>query len=86
MLRLLQISDLHFGPPFVPEVGDAVKRLHDFDFPMTHEAMSTLTRAVPTDDSQTWDELGIEPRPVEETLRDTLAWMVQHGHIKRERA
>jgi len=26
MLTLLQISDLHFGPPFVPEVGEAVLR------------------------------------------------------------
>lgn len=26
MLRLLQISDLHFGPPFIPEVGEAVLR------------------------------------------------------------
>jgi len=26
MLRLLHISDLHFGPPFVPQVGEAVLR------------------------------------------------------------
>lgn len=26
MLTLLQISDLHFGPPFVPEVGEAMLR------------------------------------------------------------
>jgi 3',5'-cyclic AMP phosphodiesterase CpdA len=29
MLTLLQISDLHFGPPFVPEVGEAVLRAAD---------------------------------------------------------
>lgn len=27
LLRILHISDLHFGPPFVDEVGDAVLRL-----------------------------------------------------------
>ncbi len=29
MSRLLQISDLHFGPPYDPEVGEAVVRLAD---------------------------------------------------------
>ncbi|MEZ6132939.1 MAG: metallophosphoesterase [Planctomycetaceae bacterium] len=27
LLRLLHLSDLHFGPPFVPEVGEAVIRI-----------------------------------------------------------
>ena len=27
MLTLLQISDLHFGPPYLPEVGEAVLRI-----------------------------------------------------------
>jgi 3',5'-cyclic AMP phosphodiesterase CpdA len=27
VLKLLQISDLHFGPPYLPEVGEAVLRL-----------------------------------------------------------
>jgi len=27
LLRILHLSDLHFGPPFVPEVGEAVLRL-----------------------------------------------------------
>jgi len=27
MLKLLQISDLHFGPPFLPKVGEAVLQL-----------------------------------------------------------
>jgi 3',5'-cyclic AMP phosphodiesterase CpdA len=27
MLTLLQISDLHFGPPYLPNVGDAVQRI-----------------------------------------------------------
>jgi 3',5'-cyclic AMP phosphodiesterase CpdA len=27
MLTILHISDLHFGPPYYPEVGDAVQRL-----------------------------------------------------------
>lgn len=96
--RLRQVLEAALGtrlrPLYVPgpllrtigRLGDAVKRVHDFDFPMTHEAMSALTRAVPTDDSHTWDELGIEPRPVDQTLRDMLSWMVRHGHIEPERA
>ncbi|MDH3592212.1 MAG: metallophosphoesterase [Planctomycetota bacterium] len=27
MLKILQISDLHFGPPYLPDVGEAVLRL-----------------------------------------------------------
>ena len=26
MLKLLHISDLHFGPPYLPHVGEAVQR------------------------------------------------------------
>ena len=26
MLNLLHISDLHFGPPYIPEVGEALLR------------------------------------------------------------
>ena len=27
MLTLLHVSDLHFGPPYLPKVGDALKRI-----------------------------------------------------------
>ncbi len=46
---------------------------------VTREAMGTLTRAVPTDDSKLESELGVALRPVEETLRDMLRWMIEQG-------
>ena len=27
LIRILHLSDLHFGPPFIPEVGEAVLRI-----------------------------------------------------------
>ncbi|MGD8813453.1 MAG: NAD-dependent epimerase/dehydratase family protein [Anaerolineales bacterium] len=31
-------------------------------------------------------ELGYQPRPIKETLRDTLHWFQEHGYLKREAA
>jgi nucleoside-diphosphate-sugar epimerase len=67
---------------------DALQRLlpASWHFPADHEgAMVSLadTRMV---DSATRTELGIQPRPFEETIRDTLVWMVESGHISRRAA
>jgi nucleoside-diphosphate-sugar epimerase len=48
---------------------------------VTSEAMDTLRHAVPSDDSRLEAELGVALRPVEETLRDTLAWMLGQGML-----
>jgi nucleoside-diphosphate-sugar epimerase len=53
---------------------------------VTREAMSTLARAVPSDDSRLERELGVTLRPVEETLRDTLAWMLGQGILTPRQA
>jgi nucleoside-diphosphate-sugar epimerase len=46
---------------------------------VTREAMAMLTRAVPSDDPKLESELGVALRPVEETLRDMLGWMLDVG-------
>jgi hypothetical protein len=58
-------------------IGDAIKRVWDFDFPMTKEGMVFATRFKGADGSMTAQELGVRYRPAEETLADTLRWM--HG-------
>ncbi len=62
-------------------VGDVVKRVVDFNFPLTADAMRYATQWPGTDASRTTDELGVVFRPQEETYRDTLRWMVRVGHL-----
>lgn len=61
--------------------GDVVKRVYDFDFPMTYEAMCFATMWPGADASATERDLGFQFRPAADTLRDTLAWMGREGHL-----
>ncbi len=62
-------------------VGDVVKRIYDFDFPLTYEAMCFATLWPGADASATRRELGIHFRDKEETLRDTIRWLCAAGHL-----
>jgi nucleoside-diphosphate-sugar epimerase len=62
-------------------VGDLVKRVWDFNFPLTRDSMEFATQWPGADASRTTRELGLAFRPVEETYRDTLVWMHRAGHL-----
>jgi dihydroflavonol-4-reductase len=62
-------------------VGDVVKRVVPFDFPLTYEAMAMATRASPCDSDATHERLGIGWRPVGTTFRDSIGWLADHGHL-----
>nr|WP_275262975.1 NAD-dependent epimerase/dehydratase family protein [Mycolicibacterium chubuense] len=62
-------------------VGDIAKRLHDFDFPLTRDAMEVGTRWPGADTERTTRELGVRFRDPADTLRDTLRWMYSAGHL-----
>jgi hypothetical protein len=62
-------------------VGDVVKRVYDFDFPMTRDAMEFTTRWPGADAQRTTRELEMDFRDVADTLRDTLVWMYRAGHL-----
>jgi nucleoside-diphosphate-sugar epimerase len=62
-------------------VGDWVKRVRPFDFPLTSEAMAFATRWQPVEDRGTVEALGIRYREARETLADTLRWMSGEGHL-----
>ena len=66
-------------------VCDQVKKLVEFDFPMTLEAMSFATNWVEADGSPTLQALGIELRDPSQTLRDLLCWLVEAGHLPAPR-
>jgi len=67
------------------KVGDVIKRMVDFNFPLTAESMEFATRWPGADASRTREELGLDFRPAEETLADTLRWMVRAGHLPAEK-
>ena len=52
------------------------------DFELTHETMVEASRAVPCVSDATHAELGIELRPIDETLIDTYRWLVEVGALK----
>ena len=62
-------------------VGDVVKRVYDFNFPLTRDSMEFATQWPGADTARTTRELGVAFRPIEETYRDTLAWMYRAGHL-----
>jgi nucleoside-diphosphate-sugar epimerase len=62
-------------------VGDAVKRVHDFNFPLTRDAMEFTTRWPGADAERTTRELGVGFRDVADTFRDTLVWLYRAGHL-----
>ena len=62
-------------------VGDVVKLVHDFNFPLTRDAMEFTTLWPGADAARTTRELGVSFRDVAETFRDTVSWMYGAGHL-----
>ena len=62
-------------------VGDVVKRVRDFNFPLTRDSMEYATQWPGADGSETEKELGIQFRSAAETYSDTLRWMYRAGHL-----
>jgi dihydroflavonol-4-reductase len=63
-------------------LGDLVKRVYDFNFPLTRDSMEFATRWTGADASRTTRELGLAFRDPEESYRDTLRWMHRAGHLE----
>jgi dihydroflavonol-4-reductase len=65
----------------IGSVGDAVKHVVDFAFPLTSDAMEYATRWPGVDASRTTRELGLRFRPAEETYADAIRWMHREGRL-----
>ena len=65
-------------------VCDVVKRVVDFDFPVTLESMTFASRWPVAEPSPELGELGVELREPRETLVDALRWLVRAGHLLPE--
>ena len=55
-------------------------------YPGDQEAALLVLADSRMDDTAARRQLGVEPPPLAETLRDTVAWMAQAGHISRRAA
>ena len=45
-----------------------------------------MTRFVPCDSRATLEDLGVTFRPTEETIEDSIRWLVRAGHLDRSKA
>jgi dihydroflavonol-4-reductase len=62
-------------------VGDVIKRVRPFDFPLTAEAMDFATRWPGAVASPELERLGLEFRGARETCADAIRWMFEAGHL-----
>lgn len=67
---------------FAGRVGDLVKRVIPFDYPLTYESMSIGTRSCPYDSDATCRALDVTWRPVDETLADSIRSLAATGRLK----
>jgi nucleoside-diphosphate-sugar epimerase len=79
--RVRRISVPGWAMRALGSVGDVVKRVYDFNYPLTRDSMEFATQWPGADASRTTRELGLAFRPAEETYRDTLRWMHRAGHL-----
>lgn len=72
------------GPVFraLGVLGDAIKHVYDFNFPLTRDAMEFATLWPGCDAERTSRELGIQFRSARETYADTVRWLYEAGHLE----
>jgi nucleoside-diphosphate-sugar epimerase len=67
-------------------VGDLGQRWLGRSTQLTSEAAEVLTRSVPVDDREARAMLGRDPIAIEDSLRDTIAWMAEAGVLEPRHA
>lgn len=65
---------------------DAIQHVVPFHFPLTRESTTMITQWTPASTEKAKRELGLTLRPGEDTVRDTLRWMAQAGHLDPKHA
>ena len=67
-------------------IGDLVKHVYPFDFPLSSEAMDFATQWPGVVRSPAIDALGIRFRDGRETYVDTIRWLFRAGHLTAREA
>jgi nucleoside-diphosphate-sugar epimerase len=60
---------------------DGLRRLTRARMPFSHQGSWLVTQCHGADDTATREDLGITPPALEQTLAETIRWMVQSGHL-----
>ena len=64
--------------------ADFMRKFITIDLPLSEDAAIYSTKWVPVDDRKIRNELNIKYRPLEDTVRDTMKWLIKKGHIKSQ--
>jgi len=67
-------------------LGDFIKRVWDFEFPLTQEGMEMATQWPGVRSSPEWRALELPLRPARESYADTIRWLYREGHVTRRQA
>jgi dihydroflavonol-4-reductase len=67
-------------------MADLVQRRLRTRLPWSGESIWIMNCNARCDDSRTWKEFQLEPRPLRETFVDTVRWLVETGHLSRRQA
>jgi hypothetical protein len=60
---------------------DGLRRLTRARLPFSHQGSWIVTRCRGAEDTATRQDLGITPPPLEQTLAETIRWMVESGRL-----
>jgi dihydroflavonol-4-reductase len=66
-------------------IADVIKRVWDFQLPLSREAMLLMTQWVPIEAPLGEGALEFSFRDPRDTLRETLRWLAAAGHVHAER-
>ena len=67
-------------------VADLMQRLVPSRLPLNYEGPWIFSLHPHCDDSRTTSELGVTPRDLRETLKDTVQWLTDQGHLPPAKA
>ena len=62
-------------------LGDWLARIVPTELPVSQESVTYMTEWAPSDDSAALRDLDLRYRDPRETLRDTIRWMREAGHL-----
>lgn len=71
---------------WIGSLTDALQRRTKTRLPWSREAIWILNCAARCDGSRVREDLGLEPRPIEETFADTVRWLLVAGHVTPKQA
>jgi dihydroflavonol-4-reductase len=70
--------------PLIRGIGrllDTVKKVVDFEYPLTREAAEVMTQFAPCDSRETVEQLGVDFRPTPDTIEDTIRFLYEANEI-----